>query len=110
MPARPVGRNPAPGPFKFDRRRCQRLECSGRRLAVVFAVEGGRNLLPVELLDASTEGLGLRSARPLEADDRVTLYDEGRQTGFVRGRVVRCAEMDGGWRIGVALDRMTIAA
>ncbi len=85
-----------PGPYSFDRRRGARGLASGQRLAVVFGVEGGRSLLPLELRDTSASGLGAVSARALEAGDRVTLYDEGRRATFIKGTVARCQKRDDG--------------
>lgn len=85
-----------PGPYTFDRRRCARGPACGSRLAVVFGVEGGRWLLPLELRDTSASGLGAISAQALNAGDRVTLYDEGRRATFIRGTVTRCQEREDG--------------
>lgn len=87
---------PDPGPYAFDRRRAMRSPATGQRLGVVFGVEGGRWLLPLELRDASASGVGLISGQELEPGDRVTLYDEGRRATFIKGRVARCQEREDG--------------
>ena len=90
------------GPYRFDRRRSPRVLANGHRLAVVFGAEGGRWLMPLDLRDTSTNGVGLVSSQALEAGDRVTLYDEGRRATFVRGVVTRCqAREDGRFDLGV---------
>ena len=84
------------GPYIVDRRRATRTPATGQRLGVVFGVEGGRWLLPLELRDTSAGGVGLISAQALEAGDRVTLYDEGSRATFIKGRIARCALRDDG--------------
>ncbi|UYV12951.1 MAG: PilZ domain-containing protein [Phycisphaera sp.] len=85
-----------PGPYTFDRRRCSRGPASGQRLGVVFGVEGGRWLLPLELRDSSASGIGLISAQVLSPGDRVTLYDEGQRATFIKGHVARCVRREDG--------------
>ncbi len=84
------------GPYTFDRRRAARGPATGQRLGVVFGVDGGRWLLPLELRDSSATGIGLVSSQPLGPGDRVTLYDEGRRATFIKGHVARCARREDG--------------
>lgn len=84
------------GPYTFDRRRGSRGPAAGQRLGVVFGVDGGRWLLPLELRDSSASGLGLVSAQPLGPGDRITLYDEGRRATFIKGHVARCVRREDG--------------
>jgi len=91
------------GPYRFDRRRAPRVLAQGQRLAVVFGIDGGRWLLPLNLRDASSGGIGLISRQPLTTGDRVTLYDEGRRATFVKGVVTRCGKReDGTYDLGLA--------
>jgi len=93
------------GPFRFDRRATPRRAIDQQRLAVVFRPDGGRGLLPVRVRDASPGGVGLVASGPIAVHDRLTLYDEGRGAGFVRGRVVRVTPAEGGlFTVGVRLD------
>ncbi|MCW5757697.1 MAG: hypothetical protein KIT54_10715 [Phycisphaeraceae bacterium] len=84
------------GPYQFDRRRANRQPARGQRLAVVFGVQGGRWLLPLELRDTCSGGLGLIGEHALEPGDRVTLYDEGRRATFIKGVVVRSSVREDG--------------
>ncbi len=94
---------PDPGPYAFDRRRTVRTAANGQRLGVVFGVEGGRWLLPLELRDTSASGVGLVCGQQLEPGDRVTLYDEGRRATFVKGLVTRCqSREDGRFDLGLS--------
>lgn len=95
---------PDPGPYPFDRRRAVRSPAHGQRLGVVFGVEGGRWLLPLELRDTSASGVGLVARQQLEPGDRVTLYDEGRRATFIKGYVARCqAREDGQFDLGLSI-------
>ncbi|MGD1916406.1 MAG: hypothetical protein ACFCBV_09500 [Phycisphaerales bacterium] len=84
------------GPYRFERRRAPRMAAEGQRLAVVFGTDGGRWLLPLEIRDSSSSGIGLVSRQPLTAGDRITLYDEGRRATFIKGVVARCGEREDG--------------
>jgi hypothetical protein len=99
----PESGEPQLGPFAFDRRRAARGPATGQRLGVVFAVDGGRWLLPLDLRDSSASGIGLISNQPLGPGDRVTLYDEGRRATFIKGHVARCAlRGDGRYDLGLS--------
>lgn len=92
-----------------DRRAECRRAAEGTALATIR--ESGRpaRLTPIEVLDASEHGLGIRVDAPASAGAEVRVYFH---SGVVPGRtgvVARCEPDGEAWRVGIRCD-MRLAA
>ncbi len=98
-----------PKPWKPERRLESRQPAGGR--AIVTIREQGQMpiLAPVELLDASEHGVGIRSEKPAMPGAAVRLYFHGEVMPGRTGVVARCDRDGEGWRLGVRCD-MRMAA
>ncbi|MEZ6242598.1 MAG: PilZ domain-containing protein [Phycisphaerales bacterium] len=94
----------------WSERRLETRQRTGGQAIVTIREEGAMPILtPVELLDTSTHGLGIRSEKPAMPGARVRLYFHGEVMPGRTGVVARC-DWDGeAWRLGVRCD-MRIAA
>jgi hypothetical protein len=100
-------------PMRLERRGTIRLPASGGMVAT-FRGPGGRvGLTPVELLDTSDGGLGLRSPVAIEPGMTVTLRDPRTRQPWSDAACVRCtrepAADGGGYRVGLRLGRRLAA-
>jgi len=91
-------------------RRVETRRRTGGQAIVTIREEGAMPILtPVELLDASTHGLGIRSEKPALPGARVRLYFHGEVMPGRTGVVARCDRDGDAWRLGVRCD-MRMAA
>lgn len=93
-----------------ERRRYRRLPAAMEATAVCFnriSPPGGRAVVQVNVVDISEGGLGGTIGELLAPPEEVVLYlppTGGRGGRHVRGSVVRCEQVDRGYRIGVAFS------
>jgi hypothetical protein len=93
-----------PEPLKFERRRCPRESARGTARAVYTDGTGRAGLTPIEMVDSSTDGLGLRSRCRIKPGMMVTIFHGSGQT-WTEATAVRCTPDGDRFRIGLLLDR-----
>lgn len=102
-------RSPYADRLVFERRSACRTPLEGRAMAAFTDPSGGVAIAYVELLDESTDGLGMRCALDVAVGSKVTLYNLPRSTSE-KGTVVRSSAVDGVSRIGCRVDYSRVAA
>lgn len=93
----------------FERRTAQRSPLEGRAMAAFTDPSGAVAIAFVELLDESSDGLGMRCALDVAVGSTVTLYNLPRSTSE-KGTVVRSSTADGVSRIGCRVSYSRVAA
>lgn len=88
----------------FDRRIGPRRPAAGAVLAAVAGADGVR-LVPLQLIDAGSAGMGAISQKPLRIGRQVSLHSVDASLARDCGVVARCDEHpDGGYLVGIAFD------
>jgi len=97
------------GPYRFDRRLSDRWGASGSATAFVLDGEGFGSRHALQLVDASFEGIGVRSSQPLRPGTQV-LIDRA-EPGSIRRRgiVLRCHPTGDGYRVAIRFLRRMAA-
>jgi hypothetical protein len=85
----------------FDRRGIPRRPIAGRAMAVFTSTNGAGTLVRVELLDASWQGIGVRSPVPVAPGASVSLTPEDAMWPRQIGIVVCCEKNGDGFRLGL---------
>ena len=90
---------------KLDRRRDDRETAQGSGIAVFVEpgdTETAARFAQVDLVDASSCGVGIRAGAPVRKGSRCTItLDDARGTQ-ISGTVARCTKDGEHWRIGIA--------
>lgn len=89
--------------LRFNRRGAARRQAEGSLTAIFRDGNSRTALAPVELIDISPGGLGLRSTVAVGHGARVALTG-GSTCPTWTATVVRCEPEDGGYRLGVCCD------
>ena len=99
----------APGPLKFERRRCDRWPCRG--IATAYHVGGQRfgERHVLRLTDESCEGLGATTSRPLEPGAVVSVGYATLVHPARSGIVLRCRPCGDGYRVAIRFERAMAA-
>lgn len=97
----PRSTEPAPDPFRFDRRRSPRTDAQGWAMAVFCNEQGRARLARVQLIDSSRYGLGVLSPVAIEPGSAFTVHPEDPRLPATRGAVARCITTDHGHRVGL---------
>lgn len=84
-----------------ERRRIPRREVNGGAMAVFASGRGAGTLTRVELLDASWNGMGLKSPILVEPGTSVSVIPEHAMSPRQVGIVVRCEKIEEGYRLGL---------
>lgn len=93
-----------PPSLVFDRRIGPRRPAEGAVLAAV-ASDGGVRLVPLQLVDSGSAGMGAISQKRLRIGRQVTLHAADAILARDCGVVARCDEHpDGGYLVGIAFD------
>ena len=89
-----------------DRRLLDRRPAEGKLLAALTLPDGGRAVVPLELLDASAMGMGVLVDREVPIGTRFEAYGQpGARLPTNFGRVVHIeAEEDGRFRLGLKFE------
>lgn len=100
------------GTLKFhnERRRTPRRRVSGAAMAVFATGKAAGTLTRVDLLDASYTGLGVMSPVAVEPGTSVSVIPEHAMSPRQVGIVIRCEQMDEGFRLGVQCRAQKAAA
>lgn len=88
-------------PMRLERRAGERWTTEGAGMATFVSRVGGNKLVRVRLLDAGQRGLGVASDEPIEVGSVFTLFPDDVVASASHGRVVRCAHVEGGYRLGL---------
>ncbi len=106
----------ADDPIPLERRVAHRKPASGRVTALATMEQDEdtvRNrICSVELRDMSHTGIGAICTEPLPIGARLTLFlpPHGPERGFdLYGEVARCDAVEGGFELGIHLDRQATA-
>ena len=84
-----------------ERRRIPRREVKGGAMAVFASGRGAGTLTRVELLDASWNGMGIKSPVMVEPGTSVSVIPEHAMSPRQVGIVVRCEKIEEGYRLGL---------
>src|SRR5690606_12125760 len=93
-----------PKPYTFERRRHRRQATRGTARAVYTDGRGRAGLTPIEMVDASPAGVGLRARCRIQPGMLVTIFHGSGQM-WTEGKAVRCTQEGDRYRIGLTLDR-----
>jgi len=97
-----------PVSYRFERRACPRERVRATASAVYADGRGRAGLTPIEMVDSSTGGIGLRSRCRIEPGMMVTIF-HGSGTSWIEGVAVRCAADGERFRVGLAVERRMAA-
>ena len=110
---RAVGSEAARASLRLNRRSSPRRRTGGTALLVARRGGEAPTIARVELMDATLDGVGIRSPLAVACGSSVALYFNGQNLPGRSGRVARC-EADGGkrgsYRVGVVLGSTVISA
>lgn len=84
-----------------ERRRIPRREIKGGAMAVFASGRGAGTLTRVELIDASWNGMGIKSPILVEPGTSVSVIPEHAMSPRQVGIVVRCEKVEEGYRLGL---------
>lgn len=93
----------------IERRTNPRAKVSGQAMAVFSNPSSVGSLTYVNLLDASTAGLGVLSPIPVEIGTSFSIVPETGNFPRAVGTVVRCEKFDDGFRLGLATAARRVA-
>lgn len=96
-------------PMRLERRSSVRLPARGDLVATYRGADGRVGLTPVDLVDTSDGGVGVRSPVAIEPGMTVTLRDARTRQPWSDAACVRCTREGSGYRVGLRLNRRLAA-